>query len=403
MAPKPTKYGTDGYKMSMGQVFWWMNMVQNLNIRGLYKFVDRNDNRFYDDKFLTKLRKKVEDRASLPSDPNISNYMSSRWDFANQEYLRWYDKVFFHNPDEVHMSTKDGRLELYVDGPIHTATHHEIPLLRDISCITKEVTGRTANPDWRKHAEDRARFLYENKINHSEGGGRRPFDEDTHWEALHIHAKHRKNDSGDGNFLGTSWIEYAYQLNLMVMGTMAHEYIQLMAGIYGYKNANKMALKTWVDHFGRRLGYYLTDTYTTEVALRDFTGPYATYFEGTRNDSQKYDLYVDQMLQHYESINVQADKKSVIHSNSLPIDDRLLDIKNYKPGTHKTANLFGGSITNNVGFPAHNTVIKLVAVKVGISDWNYDVVKLSDDPAKSIGKTKQHIINCREELGLPVF
>ena len=389
-----SKYGTDGYKLSMGYIFWIMNIIQKQRIQARYEFVDR-DSRVFPEGFANQLQEEIKSMASLSPDPAVSRYVMDKWPFINQEFLRWYDQVFYHDPNQVELSQKGGKLRLVVEGPIHTATHLEIPILRAISTLVTRNSGNCPQAGWLAEAERNAITLFENQVFYSEFGGRRPFSPEVHWGALCKYAQYRKTE-GKGGLLGSSWVDYAYQLNLMIIGTMAHEYPQMMAALHGYENANKMAMATWVEHYGRRLGYYLTDTFTTEVTLRDFNRQFAETFEGVRQDSGNTHWFADRMVDHYRSLEIDASLKSVIYSNSLKTIAEILELNDYRPSEFRRSFGLGGFITNNVGHKPHNMVLKLVAVKVGDGSW-IDTVKLSDDPRKSIGKPEE-IAYCRRIL-----
>jgi len=391
-----SKYETDGYKLSMGNIFWWFNMIQGRNIQGRYQFFDRN-NTVYPEGFAEEANEEIKNLSNLSSNPNVSSYVMERWPFVNQEFLRWYDQVFFHDYTQVDLTQKDGRLRLFVEGPIHTATHFEIPILRIISTLTTKRLGIIAKPDWQIEAYNNAKILQEENVFYSEFGGRRPHSPRVHYDALAQYNKFRKID-GKGGLLGTSWIQYAYDFGLMIMGTMAHEYVEMMAALFGYENANRMAMQTWVDYYGKRLGYFLTDTYTTDVAFKDFNYKFASIFSGTRQDSGDPKEHANKQIAHLKSIGVDPSTKAVVHSNTLNTIPEILDLNTYKINEYIRSFGLGKFITNNVGNRGYNTVLKLIAVKEGEKPWK-DVVKLSDDPGKSIGNSDE-VIHCKSVLGI---
>lgn len=390
-----SKYDTDGYKLTMGEILWELNVRRGMGIQGRYKFVDR-DNRVYSKEFVDELQEQVNMMETLSPNPDISRFVAEKWPFMNQEFLRWYDQVFYHDPRQVDLSlTEDKKLNLYVEGPIHTDTHFEIPLLRTISHLVTKNSGNLPQSNWREMARNNAQYLQANNVFYSEFGGRRPFSSEIHQESLREYAKFPKLD-GKGGLLGTSWVKYAYDNNLMIMGTMAHEYIQMMAALHGYIDANRMAMITWVNYYGRRLGYYLPDTFTTDVALRDFDKFFAGTFEGTRQDSGNPFEYANKLVSHYNQIGLDPRTKSIIYSNSLKSISEIMELQNYRPGEFRRSFGLGGFISNNVGPKAHNMVLKLVAVRIGNGEW-IDVCKLSDDPGKSIGKPEE-VQKCKREL-----
>lgn len=389
-----SKYDTDGYKISMGNIFWWLNMIQGKNIQGRYQFVDR-DNRMFTQRFADELKEEIVSWESLPSDSGVSNYIAQKWPFVNQEFLRWYDQVFYHDSSQVDLSYKDGKIRLIAEGPIHTATHIEIPALRAISTLVTKHSGLEPKDGWQTEAWNRAQTLQQKNVVYSEFGGRRPWNPQVHRESLAQYAKFRKIDSA-GGLLGTSWIKYAYDFNLMIMGTMAHEYIQMMAALFGYEQANLMAMQMWIDYYGKRLGYYLPDTFTTDVALRSFTYKYANIFGGTRQDSGDPKAYADKLVNHYLSLGIDPRTKSIIYSNSLRTIPEILDLNEYRLGKFIRSFGLGGFITNNVGYKAHNMVLKLVAIRIGNGEW-IDTVKLSDDYGKHVGKPEE-AENCKRIL-----
>lgn len=363
-----------------------------LKIDARYEFKDR-DNRVFKDGFAEKLQEKIDARAELGPDPYVASDLMSKWPFIPEDFIRWYNYVFFHDTSQIDLSQNNGKLRLVVEGPIHTSTHHEIPVLRDIACLVTETEGRKPPYGWQQQAKERAEFLYNNGIAYAEGGGRRPFSEEVHEESLKIYSEFRKRE-GFGGLTGTSWVPYASDLNLMAMGTMAHEYVQANAGIYGYENANHMAMQGWVDTYGKRLGYYLPDTFTTDVALRDFNHYFANLFEGTRQDSMNPFDYVDKLINHYQRLGINSSKKSIIFSNSIRTLDEIVKINNYRQGEFIRRFLLGGFITNNIGYDPFNMVLKLVAIRIAGGPW-IDLCKISDEKGKVMGKPEAVAECCR--------
>lgn len=56
------------------------------------------------------------------------------------------------------------------------------------------------------------------------------------------------------------------------MGTHPHEWFMFHGAQFGYKHANYMALENWVNVYDGDLGTALSDTYTSDSFLSNFSG-----------------------------------------------------------------------------------------------------------------------------------
>jgi nicotinate phosphoribosyltransferase len=390
-----SKWSTDGYKATMGFIFRFLNVVLGKRILGRWIFKDRDDTQ-YPKGHAEKLNERLGEYTTLSPEPQIEEYIGQRWPWLNRGFLQWFGNVFTHDLSQVDIQQNAGSLNITVEGPIHTATHWEIPILQENTELINEELGNTPKPGWQTQHESDARFLFDENIGYADGGGRRAFSRAHHYDALAIYSKYRKSE-GHGGLSGTSFLNYAYDFNLMAMGTMGHEFPELMAGIYGYEDANKMAMETWIEHFGKA-GYFLPDTFTTPKALEVFDERFANFFMGMRHDSYEAFWFVNLVINHYRKLGINPQKKTIIFSNSLYTRPEMVALRDYLSKEFMRSMLLGKYITNRCGWMPSNTVVKLVAVKVGDSPWT-DVVKLSDDPSKSIGKPEA-IANCRRILRL---
>lgn len=389
-----TRWETDAYKLSMGMIFWLFFK----HVFARYVFVDRL-NLPYVPGLAERMREQVKMVATLPPHMDRAEFVKRKWPFILWRFLVWYANHQF-NPDQVKIKVVDGRLSIVVEGPIYEVTHWEIMLLRIHSSLYTEMTGRTPKPGWREEAIAHSRFFFEHGVAYVEGGGRRPFSPEVHWDALTAYFTYPQIEKGKGGIMGTSFIEYAFQLEVMMFGTQAHEYGSFMGAFFGHENANEKALEYWVKVYGNQLGYVLPDTYTTEKFLEAFVRGYAILFSGGRQDSGDPYKFTNMFIGHYRSEGIEVDptSKSIVYSNSLRNDDEILRLNEYKLGEYIRSFLFGGLITNNVGYDAYNTVLKLFAIWL-VGEPEHLAVKLSDDPRKSVGDP-QEIIVARQKVGI---
>ena len=141
MIPPKGKYDTDYYKLTMGNYFWRLNMLQNRQVDALYQFVDR-DGREYSPRFADELKDLAIERSEFSPNPYIASDILSRAPDMPSDFIQWYDQIFFHDPNQLDQSVKDKKLRIFEKGTIHTSTHHEIPVLTNISTFITKNTHR---------------------------------------------------------------------------------------------------------------------------------------------------------------------------------------------------------------------------------------------------------------------
>jgi len=196
-------------------------------------------------------------------------------------------------------------------------------------------------------------------------------------------------------FLGTSNIHFAQKYGVPAHGTYAHESVMAMQALYP-RLANKMWMKHWSDHFDGLLGTALTDTFTTDVFLRDFGPSEARLFDGVRQDSGDPMEWAMKMKRHYEKLGIDCSKKRFVFSDGLDTD-KYINIDTQVRRFAQPVGGIGTHFTNDVGVNPLNIVIKLKTADFG--QGPVDVVKLSDNEGKHTGH-KFAIDMVKVELGI---
>jgi nicotinate phosphoribosyltransferase len=374
-----TRWETDAYKLSMGMIFWLFFK----NIIAKFVFVDRQKMPYIPG-MVERMKAQVQMVADLPALMDRADFVKRKWPWMNWLFLVWYANHKF-DPSQVKIWAKDGVMHIEVVGPIYEVTYWEIFLLRIYSCLYTEMSGRLPKPGWQTDALGRARFYFERGVPYVEGGGRRPFNAQIHWEALALAAKYAQVEKGGGGLMGTSWIEYAFQLDIMMFGTQAHEYTSFMGALYGHEVANAKAMEVWVKTYGTKLGYVLPDSYGLKDFEEAFTFGYADLFTGSRHDSGPFKTYIEWILGVYRDPlrDINPVNKYVVHSNSIRHEDEAIEMMEYRRGEYIRSFLFGGQITNNVGYDAYNTVIKLWSLM--LPEGESFAVKVPDQISKAVG------------------
>ena len=169
---------------------------------------------------------------------------------------------------------------------------------------------------------------------------------------------------GSGKFRGTSNVYFAMKYDLTPIGTMAHELICAIAGMYGPQMANHLTMETWAKTFRGALGTFLYDTYGWQIFSLNFSEDYANMFKGLRVDSGDNYKELDLIIEKYRSLNIDPSTKQIVFSNSLDVD-RAIEIQNYAAGKCLPSFGIGTHFTNDFpGIKPLNIVIKLLEVKI---------------------------------------
>ena len=87
--------------------------------------------------------------------------------------------------------------------------------------------------------------------------------------------------------------------------------------------ANYMSMEDWINVYDGDLGTVLTDTYTTDVFLGNFSKKHAALFTSLRHDSGDPYLFVDKVIRRYEELRVNPRLKYLVFSDSLNVRRRF--------------------------------------------------------------------------------
>lgn len=167
---------------------------------------------------------------------------------------------------------------------------------------------------------------------------------------------------------------------------------------YGYKQANYMALENWVNVYDGDLGIALSDTYTSEVFMKNLSRKQAKLFDGVRCDSGDEFKFINSMIARYKELGVDPTTKTIVFSNALDFD-KCQDIMEYCGSRIRCSFGIGTNLTNDTGFKPANIVMKLISCQMNANQPVYGCVKLSDDAGKHTGENKEVNV-CLVELGL---
>ena len=244
-------------------------------------------------------------------------------------------------------------------------------------------------------AIEKAEKMKDNDITFSLFGMRRRFSFEVEDKITEVMKEHASN-----SFFGTSNVYLAFKHNLNVSGTHPHEWVQFHGSIYGYKMANFMSMENWINVYDGDLGTVLTDTYTTDVFLQNFSKKHAALFTSLRQDSGDALVFVDKAIRRYEELRINPKYKYIVFSDSLDVD-KAIEIKNYCNDKIGATFGIGTNLTNDVGngVASMNIVMKLFRCRMTEKEQWHDCVKISDVTGKHTG-SKKEIELAQETLGL---
>ncbi|MDD4696062.1 MAG: nicotinate phosphoribosyltransferase [Fermentimonas sp.] len=361
---------------------------------GEFEFVDRS-NGDYPEGFDILLKKEIKSMSALSLTQGEEDFIRRQMPYLPPTYIDFL-KGFRFDPSEVDIRLEDRKLHIKARGLLYRVTLWETPILATVSELFFRLMGKY--PD-RKYMEDaaidKAMRMKEHDISFSLFGMRRRFSfevEDRVTELLKKHA--------GSSLYGTSNVFMAFKHNLSVSGTHPHEWVQFHGSIYGYKMANYMSMEDWINVFDGDLGTVLTDTYTTDVFLRNFSKKHAALFTSLRHDSGDPFVFTDKVIRRYEELRINPRMKYLVFSDSLNVD-KAIDIKNYCGDRIGSTFGIGTNLTNDVSgdIKSMNIVMKLFRCKMTAKEEWQECVKLSDVEGKHTGSEKE-IELVKQTLGL---
>lgn len=361
---------------------------------GEFEFVDRSD---FDypvgfDKLLADELQKMSELCMTKSE---ERFINDKMPYLPPIYIDFL-KGFRFNPSEVKVSMENNKLKVSATGFLYRITLWETPILATISELYFRETGKSPDLKYLEEAAiEKAEKMKDNNIVFSLFGMRRRFSFDVEDRITSLMKEH----AGDA-FFGTSNVYLAYKHNLNVSGTHPHEWVQFHGSMYGYKMANFMSMENWINVYDGDLGTVLTDTYTTDVFLQNFSKKHATLFTSLRQDSGDAFTFVDKAIKRYEELRINPKYKYIVFSDSLNVD-KAIEIKNYCGDKIGATFGIGTNLTNDVGngISGMNIVMKLFRCKMTEKQPWHECVKLSDVEGKHTG-SKKEITLAQQTLGL---
>lgn len=359
---------------------------------GTFAFTDRDETEYSED-FLAELKSAIKSLAEVRLTEEEKDYMYAHCRFIPLVYWEWLSSFRFE-PEKINVYLDDKKhLHMEVTDFLYKVTLYEVPLLAIVSEIKNKYSGYKIDRKYvLSRLKEKVELSNQNKMPFSEFGTRRRFS----YEVQELVIDYLKKNSL--YCTGTSNCHLAMKYNMLMMGTHPHEWFMFHGAQFGYKHANYMALENWVNVYDGDLGTALSDTYTSDSFLTNFSRKQAKLFDGVRCDSGDEFEFIDRLIARYQELGIDATTKTIIFSNALDFE-KALRIYNYCSGKIRCAFGIGTNLTNDTGYKPSNIVMKLTQCKMNKNQEWRECIKLSDDLGKHLGSGTE-VDACLHELRL---
>lgn len=384
----------DLYKFSMSYYY----QVHYPNAWGTFTFHDRNNTQ-YSAEFVAALREELTSLATLSLQPEEFDWAVRTIHYIPRCFWEWL-LYFRFEPAKVSVWLDEERhLHIEVSDLLYKVTFYEIPIL----AIVSELYHKLSGDGYQTRAElveamtprlaEKAEIAHKHNLYFADFGMRRRFNtlsEEIVLEYMKAHCP---------TFTGTSTVALAMKYGLRPIGTMAHECFMFQAAVHTPKEANYEVMERWVEVYDGNLGTVLTDTYTVDTFLRNFSMKLAKLYDGVRHDSGDPKEFGDKIIEKYKSYGIDPMSKTIVFSDGLDFPAAAA-IKEYFAGRIKVTFGIGTNLTCDLpDIRPMNIVMKLKECRINERQPLYGCVKLSDVPGKAIG-TPADIANYKYQLGI---
>lgn len=372
---------TDLYKITMLQAFYHAPEFRTVAVE--WKFACRNRNGFNLAALIPEILPQLEHLCTLSFSDDELDYLAG-FPFIKADFIEFL-RIFRLDMRFVELQPQGTDLKLRFRGPLLHVTLLEIYSLAIISELHTVVHCHGVDlVKAREKLAQKIALLQQQKdldgFSFADFGTRRRASNAWQEEVLTT----LKTQLPD-YFSGTSNLFFARKLKLMPIGTMAHEWFQGWQAITRLSDAQKAALEGWVREYRGRLGIALTDCYSMDSFVRDFSDPYfGKLYDGLRHDSGSPFDWGEKAIAMYQQMGINPLTKTLVFSDSLTFQ-RMLEIFRYFKGRAKVSFGIGTNLTNDIGNQPLDMVIKLVSAN------GRPVAKISDEPGKSMCEDPEYL------------
>ena len=354
-----------------------------------YQFVDRN-NTVYPPGFADELNRQIVSLESITITDEEVAFMCRKCYYIPDWFYTYLKGYRFNHEWVKAWQDNEGHLHINFEGCWADTILLEVKVLAIISELFYIMTNQTDKLDYKAYYDKtfhKAERLLKAGCVFTDFGTRRRASFEAEETVIKAMKDCYNSRQWKGKFVGTGNVYLAMKYDLLPVGTMAHEFVCAIGGMYGPQMANHIAMNSWRNTFRGALGTYLYDSFGWDIFSLNFSEDFANLFKGLRVDSGDNFEQLHKIVKKYESLGIDPRTKQVIFSNALDTD-RAIEIQQYAQKLCLPSFGIGTHFTNDFeGVEPMNIVIKLVAAKITESwDFYNDTCKISEDKGKHTGK-----------------
>lgn len=354
-----------------------------------YTFTDR-DNTIYPHGFAHELMNQIIMLENVIITDEEIDFMKRKCSYIPHWFYTYLKGYRFNRNWVKAWQDEDGHLMIHFEGSWSDTILLEVKVLAIISELYYIMTNQVDCFDYNeyyKKSYHKAEKLLEAGCAFCDFGTRRRVSLEAEEVVIRAMKECYQSQSWEGKFVGTSNVYLAMKYDLLPVGTMAHEFICAIGGMYGPQMANHMAMNAWRNTFRGALGTYLYDSFGWNIFSLNFSEDFANLFKGLRVDSGDNYEQLHKIVDKYKSLGIDPKTKQIVFSNALNTD-QAIEVHKYASQYCQPSFGIGTHFTNDFeGVKPMNIVIKLIAVKITES-WNFynETCKISEDIGKYTGK-----------------
>ena len=356
-----------------------------------YTFTDRNQTR-YPAGFARLLMEQVAMLENVIITDEEVDFMKRKCGYIPHWFYNYLKGYRFDRKWVKAWQDDEGHLQIHFEGSWSDTILLEVKVLAIISELYYITTNQSSQLDYEAYYHKsyaKAEQLLQAGCIYTDFGTRRRASLEAQDTVVRAMKDCYQRGEWKGRFVGTSNIYLAMKYDLTPIGTMAHEFVCAIGGMYGPQMANNIAMNAWRNTFRGALGTYLYDSFGWEIFSLNFSEDFANLFKGLRVDSGDNYEQLHKIVDKYKSLGIDPLTKQIVFSNALDTDTAI-DIHRYASQYCQPSFGIGTHFTNDFDeITPMNIVIKLVAVKITES-WTFynDTCKISEDDGKHTGNPR---------------